>query len=151
MLHLIKRFFGHLTARPLTPAEHARIAGVLPPELLAIFDAMHHPDQRHSYTVWVRADARPDLAQAALLHDVGKIDGPKGAVTRSIATVLIHLRLPLPGGWTIYRDHGPIGSEVLSRHGADPLAIVFAELHPSPAPQGVEEADWNLLLQADDI
>lgn len=151
MLHLVKRFFGHLTARSLTPDECELVTAVLPPDLVAIFDAMCRADQRHSFTVWMRTDARPDLAQAALLHDVGKIGGPDGAVARSLATALVRLRLPLPGRWKIYRDHGSIGSEVLALHGADPLAVAFAKLHPSRAPQGFRDTDWALLLEADNM
>lgn len=151
MFHLIRRFFGHLTAKPLNEAEFQAVAGALPDGLLQLFDTMSVADKRHSLDVWDRTGRDPALAEAALLHDVGKTGGIKGAVPRSVATVLGAMRVPMHGRWAIYRDHGPIGADLLTVHGATELAIGFARHHPDHPPAGYDAAAWNRLLAADDI
>lgn len=151
MLHLVKRFFGHLTARPLTEVERSEVEAALPDELLALFDTMCLADQRHGLVVWDRVGRREDLAQAALLHDIGKSMGPRGAVARSLATVAAQVGVPLSGGWATYRDHGAIGAARLRQAGAEAIAIAFAEFHPGPPPPGVNDHTWQALVDADNV
>jgi len=112
---------------------------------------MSSADQRHAVDVFERTGHRADLAQSALLHDIGKRNGLQSAVARSLATVAIWLRIPLGGRWAAYRDHGPLGAEVLRRIGADALAVAFAEYHPGGPPEGFDARDWALLLDADNV
>lgn len=151
MFHLVKRFFGHLTAKPLDAVEYGDVEAVLPADLLRLFDSMPPADQRHSFTVWERVNRREHLTQAALLHDVGKSNGPGGAFHRSLATVAIRLHLPLPDGWKTYRDHGSLGADMLRRVGAEPLAVEFAEFHPGRVPDGTDPDDWQALVDADNV
>lgn len=110
-------------------------------------------DQRHALAVarrvlQHRAGDR-EAARAALLHDVGKIGIHMGAVSRSIATILDHAGFRLRGRWLRYRRHGPVGAAMLEEVGASPLEIEFARRHPGPAPDGVDSAAWDALLDSD--
>lgn len=60
------------------PVDWAQAAAVLTPEELALFRRMQRSEQLHSLHVLVsaHADDSPVLAQAALLHDVGKTRYP---------------------------------------------------------------------------
>ncbi len=91
--HLAKRFFGMVSATPLAPAERQEVGGVLGADELRLFDRLGVPDQRHALHVLRRFDAIAPRAplparQAALLHDIGKVDCQLGAIMRVVATVV---------------------------------------------------------------
>lgn len=151
MLHLIKRFFGSLFARPLTGAESSLVQSLLSADLAELFFAMSRADQRHSLTVFVTAGAEPALAEAALLHDVGKTESQLGPISRSLATIADGIGLRLSGRWRDYRDHGAIGAEMLRNAGAGRLAVAFAEHHPGEAPDDIDPAVWQRLATADQV
>jgi hypothetical protein len=151
--HLIKRFFGVLTTRRLSPAEQAWVNQVLRKDLAGLFWEQPAIDQRHSYQVARRTEAvlgdHPAALTAALLHDVGKRHSRAGVVGRSLATVLDVLRLPMPPDWRDYRDHERIGSAELAELGADPLTVAFAA-GQRPDPDTVKTRVWDALVAADD-
>ena len=89
------------------------------------------------------------LVAAAALHDVGKRHSRLGAFTRSIATVLMALRIPLPRRMAAYRDHGPLGSLDLEAAGASELTISFARHHQHRRPPVIPPEDWAVLNAAD--
>jgi hypothetical protein len=154
--HLSRRFFGHLTAAPLTPSEQSHVRAALDDDRLSdLFFAQGPADQRHAYDVAQRfAEALPDHAagiKAALLHDVGKRSSSVGAIGRSLATLADVFSLPMPAAWRAYRDHGPRGADDLAAAGAEPLAVAFARHHPQPAPAGFDHDVWRALLEADDL
>lgn len=146
--HLIRRFFGHVTARPLSPAEQAAVANVLSPTLRSLFYSQAVGDQRHAYTVAARVP--PHLREAALLHDVGKVDCGLGAIQRSLATVYAWLGLPMWGRWECYLNHGRIGARRIEAAGGSRMAVQFALYHPGPTPEGVDRDAWYALSAADD-
>jgi hypothetical protein len=146
--HLISRFFGHLSSRPLSPHEQTWVASRLGPDLTALFFRQPYQDQRHALTVASRVDDH--LCEAALLHDVGKSMSRLGAIPRSLATVADLLRLPMPARWRSYLRHGEIGSEMLQIAGAEPLTVAFARYHPGPVPAGVAPDSWWALARADE-
>jgi hypothetical protein len=151
--HLVVRFFGALTARPLRPAEQDEVAGLLRPEEARLFFRQSAADQRHALEVARRvrvtlADDAEALT-AALLHDVGKIESGLGPVARSLATLAELFRLPLPPRWRSYREHGPRGAARLERIGACRLAVDFARHGSGARPAGVDEARWAALVDAD--
>ena len=148
--HLIKRFFGYFAASPLTPSERAEVADLLSPELASLFFGMQHQDQRHAYQVYVRSGGG-HLAQAALLHDVGKSATRIGPFQRALATVCHALHLPKRDNWTVYLDHGRLGADMLAHAGGDALAVAFTRHHPGPVPAGVDPDDWAALSVADDV
>lgn len=149
LVHLVKRFTGYVRAKPLQPHERDEVAGLLPSELADLFFSMQPEDQRHALDVYRRADSQ-DLAQAALLHDVGKSISRIGPISRSLATVADALHLPVKGGWRLYLDHGAIGADLLEVAGADDLAVEFTRNHPGPVPHGTDPDAWHRLTNADE-
>jgi hypothetical protein len=152
-LHLVKRFFGFLRARSLTPREQAEVRGLLGDGEWELFWGQGSADQRHALQVSRRVlESRPGdraAAKAALLHDVGKRHVRMGALQRSLATVLDGLRLPLPRPYRRYRDHGEMGARDLESVGAGELTVAFARYHASERPSGVDEQQWAALARAD--
>ncbi len=151
MIHLIKRFIGHLTATPLTPTEAEQVSALLSPSLADLFFTMTVADQRHAFDVHMRAGSDPRLAETALMHDIGKVAAPIGPVSRSCVTVLVACHIPVAGTWAIYRDHGPIGAEMLAVAGASDFTVLFTRTYPDPAPQGIDAESWERLAAADRI
>lgn len=153
-LHLLKRFFAVLTARPLDDAERHEIEPYLTDADRALFWSQDVADQRHALetarTVRERLGPETTAIRAALFHDVGKVHSRLGPLRRSLATVMGALRLPLPERFRIYLDHGPHGAEDLERADAEPLVIAFARRHPGPPPDDIDAAVWGVLLDADD-
>ena len=148
-LHLIRRFFGFVTARPLSPSEQRFVAANLSPELAALFFSQPSQDQRHALEVAART-GDPDLLEAALLHDVGKAQSGLGALGRSLATLWGATGLPVWGRWRVYLAHGRIGADRLQAHGAMPLTVHFARHHPGRVPDGIDPRSWEALAAADD-
>jgi len=149
-LHLVRRFFGFLTATPLSPTEQAEIHATLPPSLTRLFFSQRPEDQRHALDVYSRVGNDPALVEAALLHDVGKTDSDLGVIGRSLATIWSTTSLPIWGRWRAYSDHGRVGADVLEAHGADVLAVAFTRHHPGVAPKEIDPVEWRRLSAADD-
>ncbi len=122
---------------------------LLPEPLADLFFTMTVADQRHAFDVYLRTGGDPRLAEAALMHDIGKVAAPIGPLTRSFATVLAACHVPLTGSWAIYRDHGPIGAEMLAAVGASDFTVTFTRTHPDPPPAGINTDSWERLAQAD--
>jgi len=146
--HLVTRFFGVLRSRPLGPAAQDDVKSTLTPQEAVLFWRQQSIDQRHAYDVARRVEMVTrdgDAKAAALLHDVGKSHSRLGPISRSLATVLDTLHIPLPESWAAYRAHGELGAKDLSAAGARPLAVAFAS--------GVASGDreiWDALVAADD-
>ena len=149
MLHLVRRFLGFLTAKPLSPGEQSFVARSLTPDLQRLFFAQRIEDQRHAIDVASRVPDHTGVIEAALLHDIGKTTVHLGAVKRSLATIWVATSLPIWGEWLSYRDHGPIGAELLEEHGAGTLAVDFARYHPGAPPATHDPAQWIALEHAD--
>ncbi|HLV89930.1 MAG: HD domain-containing protein [Acidimicrobiales bacterium] len=142
-----------LLARPLSEDEVSTVrAWVGSDRLLELFMAQQVADQRHGYETGkavAAAGHRLELVAAAALHDVGKIHSRFGPVRRSIATVLMGLKLPLGGRWAAYRDHGELGAIDLERAGASDLIVSFARHHQHRRPPEMAPEDWSVLNRAD--
>ncbi|MEZ5176102.1 MAG: hypothetical protein R2823_07840 [Acidimicrobiia bacterium] len=149
MFHLARRFFAHLRATVLSDDERAEVLSVLSPELADLFFGMCHGDQRHAYEVYRGVGAEPCLAEAALLHDIGKTGTPCSGFVRALITVITFVGVPVHGSWARYRDHGTLGADLLEASGADAVAIAFTRHHPGPRPDSVDSRAWNLLERAD--
>ena len=151
--HLVRRFFGFITASELSPREQSEVNGLLARAEAALFWEQSTPDQRHALQVARRVlVSRPgdrEAAGAALLHDVGKRGLRLGAVHRSVATVMYGLKMPLRGSYEAYRAHGPLGAEALEAVDAGALAVAFARYHPAAAPPATDPEQWQALLDAD--
>ncbi len=149
--HLVRRFFGYLRARPLTPSEQALVATILSPELHRLFTGQPHQDQRHAFDVAARTTHRtPEVLEAALTHDVGKSVAHLGPFGRSAATLWSLTPFAVKGRWRTYLEHGAIGSEMLERAGATEFTVAFTSGHPGRAPSGIDPVAWEALASADD-
>jgi len=150
-MHLMRRFFGFLFAMRLMPSEQQQVRDALDPGLARLFFAQRFEDQRHGFTVYQRVGGRANLAQAALLHDIGKTESDLGALERSLATLWDGLGRPTSGRWQSYLAHGGSGARMLEEIDADSLAVNFAQHHPGPCPEAINPADWLLLEAADNV
>ncbi|MEN8040364.1 MAG: hypothetical protein ABFR95_02575 [Actinomycetota bacterium] len=150
-MHLIRRFFGFLTASPLDPAEQREVRGILRPDLAREFFLQRPEDQRHALDVLRAVGGHDDLAEAALMHDIGKTASDLGAIGRSLATIWSALGFTPRGRWLTYVDHGEIGATLLEQLGAGDLTVAFARFHPGPPPPGVDTRSWHLLESADNV
>lgn len=149
MIHLVKRFFGFLTATPPSPRDQLFVSQSLTPKLQRLFYTQRIEDQRHAVTVATRVKDRPHLVEAALMHDIGKSTVDLGAMGRSLATLWSTTSLPIWGQWIRYLNHGPIGAELLEANDARASTVSFARYHPGVPPTGFDSNDWYLLERAD--
>ena len=151
--HLVQRFFSVLTAKRLTAAEVDEVENWLGPDDRVLFWAQDVADQRHAldtvHRVQTSYPADVGVIRAALFHDVGKIHSRLGPLRRSLATLAVGARLPIPSRWDRYRRHGPLGAADLERIGAEHLVVAFARLHPGPGPGDIDRDIWQALLDAD--
>ena len=153
--HLVLRFFGHYVARPLSPDEQRYVHEHLSGPCAALFWKQSVADQRHAITVARRvAVTLPDdseAIEAALLHDVGKWRPNPGPVARSIATVLELMRLPMTqANVGLSRSWTASAPSELEEARCGELAVTFARLHPSPAPERFDRHRWQVLSEADE-
>lgn len=145
-MHLIKRFFGSVSASALSADETVWVNSRLLPGEQLLWDRMSTPDQRHAYGVGqrvvelLRTEATRPVIAAALLHDIGKVDASLGTFTRSLATLAGQQATPAQieswgreKGWLgragRYLRHNEIGAEMLRAAGSDPLTITWAREH----------------------
>jgi hypothetical protein len=149
--HLVRRFIGFLTARPLSPHEQAFVSESLSPDLQRLFYTQRFEDQRHAFDVASRAFDNPEMVEAALLHDIGKTATQLGAFGRALATMWAATSLPIWGNWSTYLDHGRIGAELIEANGGSELPVAFARHHPGKRPPSIDAAHWASLARADEI
>ena len=106
----------------------------------ALWSRMSDADRRHAVGV---AQAVPiDVAPAALLHDVGKIESGLGTFARVGATLLGAVRREWPGRLGAYLRHDAIGAELLAHAGSSPLTVAWAREHHLP------EERWTVPVEA---
>lgn len=165
-IHLVRRFLGSLSPRPLDPDDDRWVRGILGSGESALWDRMPLADRKHAAGVAreVAADlGAPDRAvlAAALLHDVGKIDAGLGTFGRVVATMCsMAVGREKASRWTgsgprgrigRYLRHDQIGAELLARAGADPLTVSWArEHHLDPARWSLDADVARALSAADD-
>src|SRR5215211_3374592 len=94
--HLARRFFGALSPAPPAGADVAWVVSVLNDRELDMWNRLPNHDRRHAVAVarQVQAsllgtafDGDPRWLEAALLHDVGKLDAGVGVFGRVAATI----------------------------------------------------------------
>ncbi len=124
VMHLVGRFLRQIDRRPPSPEEAAWAESHLLPGERALWVRLGNGDRRHAIGVARRfTAARQGATRAetagALLHDIGKVDGPEGALRRAWMTID-----PRPGATTRrYRDHERLGAELCARAGSDPVTV----------------------------
>jgi len=122
---------------------------VLPPAAYALFEMMPPGDQIHALCVFRTLGGAesmpPEMAQAALLHDVGKaggrLTGPRRALMILLESVggglLERLALAEPGYWRypfhVHLHHAEIGASLCQEAGCPPLVVALVRGHESPS------------------
>lgn len=152
--HLVQRFFDVALARPLDAAELAVVEIWLSRPLAELFFDQPSHDQRHGYeaacSVITQGYDDPDVITAALMHDIGKRHARLGLVGRTLASVMILTRIPLPERFVNYRDHGLVGAREMGRVGAPSVATDFALHHHRARPETISPDVWAALQAADE-
>jgi hypothetical protein len=169
--HLTSRFVRALWPGPARADDREWVATMLTPDELELWRRMPNHDQRHSAGVARRVDAA--LAgtrwagdrrwlEAALLHDVGKVDAGLSVPGRVAATVVIVARgreevasaADAPGyrgRIARYSQHPARGAALIDRAGGSPEAARWAATHHDSAPPpGIPDEVVAALWAADD-
>ncbi len=162
----LRQGFRALTAWS-RPVDAALAASALTPAQMTLFRRLRRGEQLHALNVLraVRAagEQSPDLAVAALLHDVGKTIGPFYFHER-VLVVLVKKLLPArferwsagePRGWTrpfaISRRHPEWSARMLAEAGASACAVDLCRRHADPIDPPRDETERLLhVLQAAD-
>lgn len=147
-VHLVRRFLGSLSPRPIAPGDERWAREQLLVAEQELWDRMPLADRKHAAGVAREVDRRLRGADravlaAALLHDVGKIKAGLGTGGRVAATLLGAVsdreRVPkwaeAPGvGGRIgrYLRHDAIGAELLEAAGSAPDTVTWAREHHLP-------------------
>jgi len=131
--HLVRRFFGSLTATRLSAHEVETVRQILLPAEATLFFEFGPADQRHALVVLGRFDVLQPTAplparRAALLHDIGKVRAPLGTFARVLATLFG----PRTARFAEYLDHERHGVELLRNAASDSetLALLRGEGDP---------------------
>lgn len=161
--HLVRRFLGSLSPRPLDPADDAWAREHLLRGEQELWARMPRADRKHAAGVArdvvgrLGADASRPVVAAALLHDVGKVEAGLGTFGRVVATVVDRARgrgegrARTGGRIRTYLDHDAIGARLLEEAGAEPLTVAWAREHHRPERHWtVPEPIGRALRDADD-
>ena len=157
-VHLVRRFLGSLSPRPLDPVDDAWVRARLLPGEQGLWDRMPRADRKHAAGVAREVDRlldgadRPVIAAAAL-HDVGKVASGFGTFARVGATVAATVvdRERASGRLGDYLRHDRLGAELLEAAGSDPLTVAWAREHHLPPDRWSVPADvGDALAAADD-
>lgn len=118
---------------------------------------MSPADQRHSvgvlHTVRSVAPDAPDwVCQAAILHDVGKVESNLGVVGRTAATVArpLRRRVAMPSAFATYWDHPRRGHDLILGSGGDGRVATWAAEHHRDPDQWTLPQNWALVLKQSD-
>lgn len=146
----LRQLRENLTAGPLTAAAAAEVDALLTPAERELFDRFSAADQWHSvrvlHTLREAGYNNPDLAAAALLHDVGKTRYPLSAWDR---TVIVVVQTIMPGraaawgdgpgeGWrrpfVVRSRHPAWGAEMAEKAGArEPVVDLIRRHQDAPS------------------
>ena len=123
-LHLVRRWWKALRARPLSAGEREAVRTLLTRKESDLFFRFATHDQRHALEVLNRLDAKNRsvpvaVRRAALLHDIGKIDDDLSVALRVVASVVGSRGTR----FAHYHAHETRGAEMLRAVGSDPLTV----------------------------
>ena len=170
--HLVRRFVGTLGRSEPGAVDRAWVAQVCTPCEAGLWGRLPRHDRRHAVAVARAVEARlvgtpfaddPRWIEAALLHDVGKLDAGLGVPGRVVATVVAAIGGPARiAGWAPrpgyrgrigrYLDHPDRGAVQIRRCGGSPEAAAWAAAHqdrarlagcgiPGPVVDALRDAD----------
>jgi hypothetical protein len=171
--HLARRFVGALWPGKPDAADVAWVTTVLNERELAVWRRMPNHDRRHS--IRVALDVQSMLAsteyadddrwaEAALLHDVGKLDSGLGVFGRVLATLAgAAAGRDMAGPWSqkrgvtrkfgLYLLHPELGASRIRMCGGSREAALWAEAHQDPDlwnRTGLPQPVIDALVAADD-
>lgn len=146
-LHLVRRFLGSLSPRPIDPGDDGWARDHLLAGEQELWDRMALADRKHAAGVAREVDRRLSGADravlaAALLHDVGKVEASLGTGGRVVATLVGAIsgrerarRWSEGAGGRIgrYLRHDAIGAALLEAAGSAPVTVAWAREHHLPA------------------
>jgi len=172
-VHLVRRFFGTLS--PVAPSadDVAWVAEVCTDGELALWRRLPRYDRRHSLQVARDVEALlagteyagdPRWIEAALLHDVGKLDAGLGVLGRVGATLAgAAAGHDMADAWSgkrgvsrkvgLYLRHPELGADRIRMAGGSPEAATWADCHQDPqryATCGLPPVVVEALAAADD-
>lgn len=172
-VHLVRRFVGTLSpARPSTD-DVAWVAGVLAAAEMTVWRRLPRHDRRHSIRVARDVEAAlagteyagdPRWIEAALLHDVGKLDSGLGVLGRVAATLAgAAAGHDMGEAWSakrgvtrrfgLYLRHPELGADRIRICGGSAEAATWAACHQDPdryAGCGLPTVVVDALAAADD-
>jgi hypothetical protein len=146
----VRQFWRGLNAQ-VDGEELRRVASILPPAAISLFQSMPRDAQRHSLNVLAMLEANSDiphdLAVAALLHDVGKtvarragvqlslwMRGPMVILERLAPALTVRMTSDDPiDGWRyllyVHVEHPRLGAQLAAEAGCSQLACWLIEQH----------------------
>ena len=171
--HLARRFFGALWPGAPDPVDTAWVGTVLNEQELTIWQRMPKHDRRHSIHVARDVEAQlantkyaddPRWAEAALLHDVGKLDSGLGVFGRVLATLAgAAAGHDMAEPWSqkrgitrkfgLYLRHPELGASRIRMCNGSREAALWAEAHQDPdlwPSTGLPDVVIEALATADD-
>ncbi|MFZ9930216.1 MAG: hypothetical protein ACO3GZ_05360 [Ilumatobacteraceae bacterium] len=124
LAHLVRRWWGSLSTRPLSTEESDWVAAHLSEGERDIFERLSVADRRHAVLVARRfldlcPSASRDHVAAALLHDVGKTRSALSTGERVLATMVG----PRTHRFREYHDHERIGWVLCREAGSSPATL----------------------------
>jgi hypothetical protein len=162
----LRQFFHGVTAQ-VSSAEARSVEQILPVSAMPLFHQLPVDAQRHSLNVLQglqsRGTVHPDLAVAALLHDVGKLAAIQAGIELTLwwrgPLVLLEAFAPRlfqrlahadpTTGWRyliyVQREHPRIGADWARELGCPPLACWLIEHHQEQGLVTTNPLDQELL------
>jgi len=154
--HLARRFWWSVRATPPSPDDEAWACQHLAPAEAELWRRQHPLDRRHTLAVArsllaAHPEAPAWVVEAALLHDVGKVEAGLGVPGRTLATVLELCRVrSAPGALGRYLTYTGRGAELLAGVGAAPEVVAWAREHHEPPSAWSVPHEWGEALAAAD-
>jgi hypothetical protein len=171
--HLARRFFGALWPGRPDPSDVAWVATVLNERELAVWQRMPNHDRRHSIRVARDVESMlanteytddPRWTEAALLHDIGKLDSGLGVFGRVLATLAgAAAGHDMAEPWSnkrgvtrrfgLYLRHPELGATRIRMCDGSREAALWAEAHQDPdlwSTTGFPRVVIDALVTADD-
>lgn len=142
------RAFGGAHSRATnTSTDHSMAQAVLPDAAYKLFEEMPPGDRTHVLCVLralrEKGPVLPDVEQAALLHDVGKVGGGLTLLHRALIVLLSgvnahwldRLGTPDPVSWRypfyVHGHHAELGARRCEQAGCSPLLVALVRHHES--------------------
>jgi hypothetical protein len=150
--HLVRRFFGALWPGKPDDFDVEWVGTVLNEQELTVWSRMPNHDRRHSIRVARNVEAElantdyasdPRWAEAALLHDIGKLDSGLGVFGRVLATLAgATAGHDMAEAWSqkrgvtrkfgLYLRHPELGASRIRLCNGSREAALWAEAHQDP-------------------